>query len=302
MSAELNFHQLYLFYAVARLGSVSQAAEKLHISQPAISAQVKELEQMLAVPLLQRLPRGVALTDAGRVVFDYARRLFTLTEELQTAVQDLRGLRAGSLSIGGSLTAGEYFLPGVTKRFKERYPAVELVLVLGNSADILARIARRELALGIIGADVATKGLAAVPCWAEEIVIVAAPASPWVAQQPLTLAQLQSQPFVMREEGSGTRQTVEMWLQKRGLAVQMAMVVGSPEAVKRHVAAGMGFGFASRCTVAAEVKTGQLAIVAVDGWECRQVFSVAYRQNEPLSLPQQAFLDLLLREERAPEG
>jgi len=163
MSAELNFHQLYLFYTVVRLENVSQAAGQLHISQPAVSAQVRELEQMLGVPLLHRLPRGVALTDAGRMVFDYARRLFTLAEELQAAVQDLRGLRAGSLTIGGSLTAGESFLPAMMKRFKECYPTMEPVLVLGNSAEILARIARRELEIGVIGTDVVSKDLVAVP-------------------------------------------------------------------------------------------------------------------------------------------
>lgn len=301
MSAELNFHQLYLFYTVARLENDSQAAGQLHISQPAVSAQVRELEQMLGVPLLHRLPRGVALTDAGRMVFDYARRLFTLAEELQAAVQDLRGLRAGSLTIGGSLTAGESFLPAMMKRFKERYPTMEPVLVLGNSAEILARIARRELEIGVIGTDVVSKDLVAVPCWEDEIVIVAAPTSPWVAQQPLPLAHLQSQPCVMREEGSATRQTVETCLQERGLTVQVAMVVGSPEAVKRHVAAGVGFGFVSRLSVAAEVTAGQLVIVGVQGWECTRKFSVVYRQTEPLSLPQQAFLDLLLQEGRAPE-
>jgi len=301
MSAELNFHQLYLFYTVARLENVSQAVGQLHISQPAVSAQVRELEQTLGVPLLYRLPRGVALTDAGRMVFDYARRLFTLAEELQAAVQDFRGLRAGSLTIGGSLTAGEYLLPAVMKRFKECYPTMEAVLVLGNSAEILARIARRELEIGVIGTDVVSKDLVAVPCWEDEIVIVAAPVSPWVAQQPLPLAHLQCQPCVMREEGSATRQTVEMCLQERGLTVQVAMVVGSPEAVKRHVAAGVGFGFVSRRSVAAEVTAGQLVIVAVQGWECTRIFSVVYRQTEPLSLPQQAFLDLLQQEERTPE-
>jgi DNA-binding transcriptional LysR family regulator len=146
------------------------------------------------------------------MVFDYARRLFTLAEELQAAVQDLRGLRAGSLTIGGSLTAGEYLLPAVMKRFKERYPTVEPVLVLGNSTEILARITRRELGIGVIGTDMVSKELIAVPCWTDEIVIVAAPTSPWVARQPLALAHLQLQPFIMREEGSATRQTVEMCL------------------------------------------------------------------------------------------
>jgi DNA-binding transcriptional LysR family regulator len=168
MSTELNFHQLYLFYTVARLGNVSQAAGQLRISQPSVSAQVQALEQTQGMPLLHRLPRGVALTDTDRMVFDYARRLFTLAEELQTAVQDLCGLRVGSLTIGGSLTAWEYLLPAVMKRFKERYPTMEPVLVLGNSTEILARIARRELGIGVIGTDIVSKELSAVPCCADE--------------------------------------------------------------------------------------------------------------------------------------
>src|SRR5258708_7279489 len=147
MGGTLNFHQLRLFHTVANLGSISRAARELHISQPSISAQLKELEERCGVDLLRRLPRGVALTDAGRVIFGHAERIFALAEELEKAVQDLRGARSGQLTIGGSLTAGEHFLPVVTKRFKERHPGVEPVLVLENSTSILAMIARREFDL-----------------------------------------------------------------------------------------------------------------------------------------------------------
>src|SRR3954453_15478298 len=154
MALNLNFHQLLLFHMAAKLGSISRAAEALHLSQPSMSVQLREFEQRWGVDLLRRLPRGVELTDAGRVVFDHAERLLSVAEKLQTALHSLRRAETGPLTIGGSLTAGEYFLPEVSRLYKLRFPRVEPVLALGNSNGILTQILSRELDLGIVGTEV----------------------------------------------------------------------------------------------------------------------------------------------------
>src|SRR5690349_1523196 len=127
MTLNVNFHQLLLFYTAAKLGSLSRAAETLHLSQPSLSTQVREFEQRWGVELLRRLPRGVELTSAGRAVFEHAEKALTAAEELQSALHSLRKAETGSLTIGGSLTAGEYFLPAVSRLYKLRFPGVEPV-------------------------------------------------------------------------------------------------------------------------------------------------------------------------------
>jgi DNA-binding transcriptional LysR family regulator len=292
MAAELNLHHLRLFYRVATLGSISRAAAELNISQPSVSAQIRELELRCGVDLLHRLPRGVALTDAGRLIFDHAERMFTVADELAITVDDLRSFRGGQLTVGGSLTAGEYFLPTVVKHFKERYPAVEPVLVLDNSTVILARIAQRELALGFIGTDAVGSELMAVPCWRDELVVIAPPGSFPPGSDAPTFASLRSRAFVLREPGSATRQWTERYLRTEGLTVRASMTVGSPEAVNRHVAAGLGWGFASKHGVAREVTAGLLEIAPIAGWGCRRTFYAAHRRDHRLSRSQQNFLEI----------
>ena len=241
---------------------------------------------------VDRQPRGVSLTDAGRVIFEHAERIFALADELQAACDELRGTQAGRLTIGGSLTAGEYFLPAITARFQRHQPAIEPVLVLDNSTSIIAQVARQELDLGFIGTDTVGSDLVAIPCWQDEVVIIAPPGAASPEQSAMSFSSLQSQTFVMREQGSATRQLTEEYLKRHGLAVKSSLTVGSPEAVKRHVAAGLGWGFASRGSVIEEVAAGRLTIVPIEGWDCRRTFFATYRKSDPLSTCQKKFLQL----------
>jgi DNA-binding transcriptional LysR family regulator len=291
MGAEdLNFHQLQLFYRVAKLRSISRAAKELRISQPSVSKQVREFEQRCGIDLLHRLPRGVALTDAGDIVFDHAEGIFGHAAKLHSVLENLRGTQTGALTVGGSLTAGEYFLPSVAGRFRARYPGVELTISLDNSIMVLAEISQGALDVGFVGTDASGADFVAIPCWEDEIVIIAPPQS--VAHFPSVIHLIRSQHFVMREPGSATRQHVEQCLRANGLTVKTALTVGSPEAVKRHVAAGVGWGFASKCSVAAEVATGRLAIVSIEGWDCRRVFCAVHRRGYAPSAAQRAFIEI----------
>ena len=223
------------------------------------------------------------------MVFSHAERIFSQTADLQTVVEQLRGAHTGKLTVGGSLTAGEYFLPNVTSRFRARYPGVELSVVLGNSNDILAKVTHGVLDIGFIGTDAIGNDLIAIPCWEDEVVVIA---SPGAASHFLpTIKIIECQHFVMREPGSATRQYVEQSLQTRGMKLRTAMTVGSPEALKRHVAAGAGWGFASKHSVATEVATGQLAIVPIEGWDCRRIFSAEHRKRYQLSPSQREFVE-----------
>ena len=194
------------------------------------------------------------------------------------------------MTIGGSLTAGEFFLPSVARQFRENCPEIALTILVDNSTAVLSKVAQAELDVGFVGTDAIPTELTAIPCWEDEVVIIALPN---VATRLLPNVQLmQSQHFVMRETGSATRQHVEQYLQRRGLTVQPVMNVGSPEAVKRYVAAGVGWGFASRHSVVTEVAAGQLSIVRIEGWDCRRVFYAVHRKGYQLSASQKEFIEL----------
>jgi DNA-binding transcriptional LysR family regulator len=292
LSVELNFHQLRLFYSVARSGSMSRAAEELHISQPSISAQVRELELRCGFDLFHRLPRGVILTEAGRLVLDHAERIFVEAGALKARLQGLATQTVGKLTVGGSLTAGEYFLPTVVARFRIRWPEIGLVLSLENSTTIVRKIVRGELDWGFVGTETVPDALASVPCWQDEIVIIAPPQAVSRTSLPLTCRALEAQPFVLREPGSATRAHIERTLRGHGVTIREAAVVGSPEAVKRHVAAGLGWGFASKASVTTELDLGRLAVVPVREWQCLRTFCAVYRTGYRLSPAQSQFLEL----------
>jgi DNA-binding transcriptional LysR family regulator len=267
---DLNVQQLHVFYRVAKLGSIPWAAEELCVTQSSIAGQLLEFEQRCGVALLHRLSSGVALTDAGHLALDHAERIFNQAGELRSMLEGFPGARAGKLTVGGSLTAGEFFLPNAARRFREHNRDVALTILVDNSSAVLGKITQAELDLGFVGTDAIPADLTSIPCWEDEVVVIALPNS--AAHIVPNVQLVQSQQFVMREPGSATRQHIEQYLQRRGLTVQTAINVGSPEAVKRYVAAGVGWGFASKHSVMTEVASGQLAIVRIEGWDCRRVF------------------------------
>ena len=247
--------------------------------------------------LLVRVRRGAELTDAGSTVYRYTQQIFSLAEEMETAVQDIRGLRSGRLTIGASTTPGEYILPWVIGRFQQRYPGIEVSLSISNTQSILERIVGRELDLGMVGAPVALKGLASFEYVSDEITIIAAPSHPLAGKVGLNVRHLDGQRFVMREQGSATRRAAEACLDECGVAVQVAMELGSNEAVKRAVAAGLGLGTVSRFGSTPDTTAGLIEVLAVEGWLCRRPLTVFYRQDKHLTSAQEAFLHFL-RDER----
>ena len=290
---DTNFHQLHIFHTVAKLGSFSRAAEELSISQPAVSIQVKDLEISLGAPLLHRLRRGLRLTDTGEAVFGYTKRIFALSEELRSTVQDIQGLKAGRLTIGSSSTPGEYILPSAIGKFRRIYPGVEVSLAITNTRSIMDRIINHELDLGMAGASVNQKGLASFLYVEDEIVVIAAPDHPVAAAVEVSLRDLDGQEFILREEGSATRRTAEEYLERVGVMVKVNMELGSNEAVKRAVAAGLGLGIISNFAVEPDTLAGFLKVLNVKGWDCRRPLTVFHRDDDNLPPAQRAFLAFL---------
>jgi molybdate transport repressor ModE-like protein len=291
--AQLNLHHLAVFRAVAQLGNITRAAEELAISQPAVSAQIKALERACRLPLLERGARGVRLTHAGEVVSGYAQRIFATLEELERAVDDLHGLARGRLLLGASTTIGEYLLPEVMGAYQAQYPGVELRLTISNSEQIVASLLRHELDIGFIGAAVDSPDLCVVPYAADEIVLVVSPRHTLARRPSVTVTDLRAAGWIAREPGSATRRQAERCLASAGVTLVPRMELSSNEALKRAVAAGLGFGLVSRHAIATELAVGLLVAPTLTGWSCQRQLWLCYRRDRHLSNAERAFLHLV---------
>jgi DNA-binding transcriptional LysR family regulator len=289
---EPNFHQLRLFLEVARRSSFTQAADALAISQPAVSAQVAQLERRYGQALLERLPRGLRLTEGGAVLVEYAERIFGLAEELEVVLDDLRGVRCGHLTVGASSTIGEYVLPPLLGRFKALHAGVAIAVRVANTERILAEVQRRQIDLGFVGGPPTSDELAAIAFDEDEIVPLAAPDHPLASRATIDLEALAAAGLVAREAGSATRATAEARLRASGVELRTVMELGSNEAVKGAVRAGLGIGLLSRRAADSELAAGHLVVLNVAGWACRRALYAIHRRDKRLTAAERGLLDL----------
>jgi DNA-binding transcriptional LysR family regulator len=267
----MNLNHLNIFYAVAEQGSVSKGAERLHISQPAVSKQLAEFERALGAPLFDRLPRGIRLTEAGRLLQNYARRLFAVEAEAERSLRELRGLERGRLAIGASTSIGAYLLPSALTAFYRAYPGIEVHLEIDNTEKIQKLLEVGALDIGFTEGFIHSEALEASVFQEDELVFIAAPDYAQRLAEPLTLEQLCAEPFLMRERGSGTREVIEEALQQHGLALpRPIMTMGNTEAIKRVVAESIGIAIVSRLTIQSEVREGRLIVLEVPGFTLRR--------------------------------
>jgi DNA-binding transcriptional LysR family regulator len=259
----MNLNHLAVFHAVAQAGSMTRGAERLDISQPAVSKQVQELESALGVHLFDRIGRRIHLSQAGEILADYARRLFALAEEAEEAIADVRAARRGRLAIGASTTIGSYLLPGLLAEFSRRHPNVELLVEIENTEQVHRRLAGRELDVGLTEGFVEHEELEAEVFRRDELVVIASPDHHLAGRDRVPLKAIQKEPFILREPGSGTRAVEERALAHLKLPVRVAMALGSTEAIKRVVAQGVGLAIVSRLAVRAECAAGTLAVLPV---------------------------------------
>src|SRR5262249_20642844 len=280
-------------YAVAQAGSMTLGAERLDISQPAVSKQVQELERALGVHLFDRIGRRVHLSQAGEILAEYARRLFALAHEAETAMADVRGARRGRLAVGASTTIGTYLLPGVVAEFWRRHPRVELLVQIENTEQVHRRLAGQELDLGLTEGLVEEEELDAEVFHRDELVLIAAPGHRLAGQTRVALGAVREEPFILREPGSGTRAVEERALARLKLPVRVVMALGSTEAIKRGVAEGVGVAIVSRLAVAAECAAGTLAVLPVAGLRIERPLHLVRRKGRRDGPALQAFCGVL---------
>jgi DNA-binding transcriptional LysR family regulator len=270
--------RLQVFHAVAKHLSFTRAAETLFMTQPAVTFQIKQLEEHLGTRLFDRAQGRISLTPAGQLALEYAERILTLSAELDTRLKELGGQAGGPLAIGASMTVGEYVLPQLIGQFKAQFPAVMPTLYVGNSEAVQERVAERTLDLGFIEGDSHLPTLQSDVCCEDELQVVCAASHPLAREEALRPMALTQHAYISREAGSGTREVIDRYLTKAGVPPeQMNRVVelGSPEAVKGLVATGMGFTIMSHVIVAKELQLGLLVEVPLMPRLIRN-FSVVY--------------------------
>jgi DNA-binding transcriptional LysR family regulator len=256
--------RLQVFHAVAKHLSFTKAAEALFMTQPAVTFQIKQLEEHFNTRLFERGHGRIGLTPAGQLVLEYAERILALSAELDTRVKEMTGEVSGPLLVGASTTIAEFLLPQVLGEFKSRHPKVQPRLVVANSETVESRVAEHTLDIGFIEAPSHLASVVTDVCCEDELQAVCAPSHPLARLKTAGAKQLAQYPYISREPGSGTREVTDQYFRKAGVApesLNVVMELGSPEALKGLVSTGVGFAIMSRAAVARESRVGELARV-----------------------------------------
>jgi DNA-binding transcriptional LysR family regulator len=289
----MNLHHLSVFFAIAETGSLTAAAGKLHISQPALSRELRAFEDRLTVALFERHPRGMRLTQAGQVLRRYAQRLFELEHAAEAAMREIAGAMSGRLTIGASNTIGTYVLPRVLATFRRERPQVQVTLFVGNTEQVSQGVVDMRFMLGFIEGPLHLRGLSASPFQHDELVPVAASGHPLLGKRRLTVGDVSGQALLVREPGSGTREVIAETLRRHGIVEGGAMEFGNTEALKRAAVHGGGIAWLPRISMLSELKDGSLRELPLPDLRIVRPLMVLSREGAPLEPIAEAFLRLL---------
>jgi DNA-binding transcriptional LysR family regulator len=293
----MDLRRLEVFAKVAELGSFSRAAEALFLTQPTISEHVRGLEVELGLSLLDRLGRGATPTPAGRLLLDYAHRMLRLAEEARQAIDRFQGRMSGTLTLGGSTIPGEYMLPALIGTFKAKYPDILISLRVGSSRQVSEWVDEGRVEIGVVGARPALRTLTARALMSDELVVAVPAGHSWAGRKTVTLGEVRSEPMIVREPGSGSREALERALHEAGTnldAFRVAGEIGSTQAVKQAVRSGVGITIVSRRAVEDECRAGLVHCLKVrDLKVSRSFYLVTHRERtrSPLAEAFVAFVE-----------
>lgn len=289
----ITLKQLRTFAAVARAKTMVAAAEALHITPPAVTIQLKLLEETIGLPLLERNPDGLKVTAAGREVLTAAARIDQILAECEGALQDLKGLEGGEVTVGVISTA-KYFAPRALAAFARAHPRVDVRLVIGNREEIIEALERYRVDIAIMGRPPETLGVERHLMGDNPHVIIAAPDNPLARGRKLTLADLGNETFLTREAGSGTRTLMQQLFSEARVSPKIGMEIASNETIKQAVMAGLGIAFISAHTVGAEIADGRLVVLDVEGLPVTRQWFIVLRNDRRLLPAAAALKDFLV--------
>jgi DNA-binding transcriptional LysR family regulator len=293
----VDLRQLEIFVKVAELGSFSKAAEALFLTQPTVSEHIRTLEDELGVRLLDRLGRGAAVTKGGALLLSYAQRMLALAREARQAMESFQGRMSGELLVGASTIPGEYILPALIGRFKEKFPDIAITLLIGDSQAVTDWVMEGRAEIGVVGARSSHRGMEYRELMPDDIVLIVSGTHPWHGRKQVTLEELRAEPLLLRERGSGTRAALETALEAAGADLSTFRVVGemgSTQAIKQAVKAGVGVSLVSRRAVEEECRAGTVWCLRVKDLKITRAFYLAThreRSRSPLAEAFRAFVE-----------
>jgi len=277
--------------AVARHGSFSRAARELRLTQPAVSMQVRQLEQALGLPLLERVGKRTYTTKAGELLLAHAGRAMQELERGLELVHQMRGIVAGRIRLGTSASFSIYLLPSALRRFRARYPQTELVVVTGNAPEITRAVVANELDVGIVSLPVRERELVVAALHRDELVAIGPPGRRWPRARA-TAAELAREPMILFERGATLRRLIDTWFQRGGAAPALPMELGNTEAIKKLVESGLGLSVTSWFAAKADVRARRLSAVKLTPPLFRQI-GIVLRRDKPKTPVLDAFLGTL---------
>lgn len=289
----MNLHHLAVFNAIADTGSISAAAQRLHVSQPALSREIKDFEARLGVTLFERLPRGMRMTHAGEVLREYAVRLFDISRTAEAAMREIAEARMGLLSIGASNTIGTYVLPRRLAVFRRLNPDVRITMFIGNTEQISQGVADMRFTLGFIEGPLHVSGLVAEQFQQDGLVPVVAADDELLSKKRLSIADIHGRPLLMREKGSGTRELVAGTLDANGVQPGNVMEFGNTEALKQAAMHGGGIAWLPRISMVNELDAGTLRVLPIKRLTIQRPLSIVRRLNAHVDPTSEAFLKTL---------
>nr|MDA8390397.1 LysR family transcriptional regulator [Gammaproteobacteria bacterium] len=290
-----TFRQLEIFEAVARLSSFRRAAEALFLSQPTVSMQVSKLSETVGAPLFEQIGKRIFLTEAGRELLVVTREIFDQLRRFEMTLNDMRGLKSGSLRLA-AVTTAKFFVPRLLGVFCQRFPGIDVALKVSNRERILERLADNRDDLYVLGEPPEDIDVEAEPFLENPLVPFAAANHPLAGEKTISLARFAQEPFLMREPGSGTRMAVGRLLAAHGLKVHVRMELGSNEAIKQAVIGGMGVTVLSRHTLPSADLLRNVAILNVEHFPIQRAWYVVYPCGKRLSKVAETFRDYMLTE------
>jgi DNA-binding transcriptional LysR family regulator len=297
---DLDLYKLEIFYWVAELKSFSQAAELLSLRQPTISAHVQELEKSLGGKLLYRVRGRVSLTPLGRLLLERAKNLLEFKRETVAAVEQFQGTLSGELWVGGSNIPGQYLLPPKLGAFVTKYPGVKPILRIGDSAGIVEDVLDGKVELGFVGFKSDDARLSFEKLWDDEMVLAVPQDHPWSRRHSVRMSDLRAEKFISREGGSGTLGSFRRLLAKHRQSpdelLNIAMELGSTEAVKEALMGGFGISILSRISIRRELAEGSIVEVPIRGLTMKRDFYKVFHKRRPLHPIAQAFRHFLKSE------
>lgn len=289
-------HKLKIFCTVAETKSFSKTSEIIHLTQPAVSLQIQALEEMYETKLFDRSGSSINLTPAGDILYKYAKDILSLYSEVEKEIGKITGLIKGSVKIGAGTTVGNYIIPSVVVDFKRAHPKIKIHVLIGNTKRIMDLLTSGVIDLGVIGEVSAKNKMTVEPLISDELAIIVPPAHSWAKKKTVSILDITKEPFIFREEGSGTRQLIEKYLATHGVItadLHIASVFGSTGSIKEAVERGMGISIVSKWAVRKEVKCGSLRFIVPREGRILREFSLVKQKHAVLSPAGDEFVSYL---------